>query len=78
LKDEKEKLKKDLTVEKFKLMRKIISNEKKVRVDLNLVSSYFIIYFIAIKSYQNLLMITIGIILLNCIRMHKTFDYISI
>lgn len=30
LKDEKEKLKKDLTVEKFKLMRKIIDNEKKV------------------------------------------------
>jgi len=31
LKDEKEKLKKDLTVEKFKLMRKIISNEKKAQ-----------------------------------------------
>lgn len=30
LKDEKDKLKRDLTVEKFKLMRKIISNEKKV------------------------------------------------
>lgn len=30
LKDEKEKLKKELTVEKFKLMRKIIDNEKKV------------------------------------------------